>query len=124
VFQVHPEWFETLLTSSPFLAPAMQKGYSASYSLVDGVDENDDTNLLDTNAVIRPPPTSRLLRWSPWISHGVLMFITIVFFVLWVLAPSIDDVVLYCRWTDSVNAQDLTYSSQLQQTRQLNPSAL
>ncbi|KAG2143189.1 hypothetical protein BD769DRAFT_1772242 [Suillus cothurnatus] len=82
----------------------MQKGYSASYSLVDGVDENDDTNLLDTNAVIRPPPTSRLLRWSPWISHGVLMFITIVFFVLWVLAPSIDDVVLYSPANEAVES--------------------
>jgi hypothetical protein len=121
VFQVHPECLETLLTSSPFLAPAMRKEYPASYS---PVSDHDDTKLLDSNAETIPPPKSRLLRWSPWLSHGVLMSITMVFFVLWVRAPSIDDVVLYCRWTDSVNAQDLAYSSQLQQTRGLNPSAL
>jgi hypothetical protein len=81
----------------------MQKEYSATYSLVDEVDDRDDTtNLLDSNTVTRPPPPSRLLRWSSWISHGVLMTITIVFFVLWVRAPSIDDVVLYSPANEAV----------------------
>ncbi|KAG2032724.1 hypothetical protein BDR03DRAFT_969352 [Suillus americanus] len=80
------------------------KGYSASYSLVDGVDDRDDTNLLDSNTETRPPPKSRLLRWSPWLSHGVLMSITIVFFVLWVRAPSIDDVVLYSPANEAVES--------------------
>ncbi|KAG2038079.1 hypothetical protein BDR03DRAFT_1091496 [Suillus americanus] len=77
----------------------MEKEY---YPRVDGVDDRDDTNLLDRNTVTRPPPESRLLRWSPWLSHGVLMFITLVFFVLWVRAPSIDDVVLYSPANEAV----------------------
>jgi hypothetical protein len=101
----------------------MHKEYSASYFPVDGVDDRDGMNLLDSTKEKRTPPKS-LLRRSPWLSYGVLMSIMMVFFVLWARAPSIDDVVLYCRWTDSVNAQNLAYSLQLQQTRPLNPSAL
>jgi hypothetical protein len=74
----------------------MHREYSASYSLVDGVDDRDDTNLLGNTTEKKPPPKS-LLRRSPWLSHGVLMSIMMVFFVLWARAPSIDDVVLYCR---------------------------
>ncbi|KAG2031722.1 hypothetical protein BDR03DRAFT_91481 [Suillus americanus] len=85
----------------------MRKEYSASYSPVDGVDDHDDTNLLDYNTVLtRPPPKSRLLQvhWSPWLSHGVLMSITMVFFVLWVRAPSIDDVVLYSPANEAIES--------------------
>ncbi|KAG1813502.1 uncharacterized protein BJ212DRAFT_1365326, partial [Suillus subaureus] len=80
----------------------MRKEYSASYSLVDGVDDRDDTNLLDSSTVTRPPTKSHLLSWLPWLSHGVLMFMTMVFFVLWVRAPSIDDVVLYSPANEAI----------------------
>ncbi|KAG1787783.1 uncharacterized protein HD556DRAFT_940453 [Suillus plorans] len=81
----------------------MHKEYSASYS-VDGVDDHDDTNLLDSNTESRPLPRSRPLRWSPWLSHGVLMFITMMFFVLWARAPSIDDVVLYSPANEAIES--------------------
>lgn len=98
---MHPECLETLLTSSPFLVPAMPKKYSASYSLVD---DRDDAQLLDNNTETRPPPQSRLLRWSLWLSHGVLAFITMLFFVLWVWAPSIDDIVLYSPANEAIES--------------------
>jgi hypothetical protein len=83
----------------------MRKEYSASYSLVDGVEDRDDTNLLNSNTEASPPPKSRLLRWSPlWLSHGVLLSITMVFFVLWVRAPSIDDLVLYSPANEAVES--------------------
>ncbi|KAG2346600.1 hypothetical protein BDR05DRAFT_997555 [Suillus weaverae] len=78
----------------------MPKEYSASYS---PVDDRDDTNLLDSNTEARPPK-SRLLRWSPWLSHGVLMSITMVFFMLWVRAPSVDDVVLYSPANEAIES--------------------
>jgi hypothetical protein len=98
--------------------------YYSQYSPFDGVGgDSDDTKFLDGGIAISPPQKSRFLHLWPWLSHGVLMSITLVFFTLWARAPSIDDVVLFCRWITKLSAQDLTYQSQLQQTRQLNPSA-
>ncbi|KAG1787794.1 uncharacterized protein HD556DRAFT_1448474 [Suillus plorans] len=82
----------------------MSKEYSASYSPVDGVDYRDDTNLLDSNTESRPLPKSPLSRWSLWISHGVLMSITMLFFVLWARAPSIDDVVPYSPANEAIES--------------------
>ncbi|KIK38300.1 hypothetical protein CY34DRAFT_809476 [Suillus luteus UH-Slu-Lm8-n1] len=82
----------------------MPREYSASYSPVDGVDDRDDTKLLDSDTETRPPPLDRLLRRSPWLSHGVLMSITMVFFMLWVRAPSIDDVVLYSPANEAIES--------------------
>jgi hypothetical protein len=81
----------------------MHREYSASYSLVDGVDDRDDTNLLGNTTEKKPPPKS-LLRRSPWLSHGVLMSIMMVFFVLWARAPSIDDVVLYSPANEAIES--------------------
>jgi hypothetical protein len=54
----------------------------------------------------------------------MLMSMTLAFLALWARAPSMDDVVLFCRcMITRFSAQDVTYLSQLQQTRQLNPSA-
>ncbi|KAG1787772.1 uncharacterized protein HD556DRAFT_1407597 [Suillus plorans] len=79
----------------------MRKECSASYS---PVDDRDDTKLLDSNTETRPLSKFRLLNLSPWLSHGVLMFITMIFFVLWVRAPSIDDVVLYSPVNEAIES--------------------
>ncbi|KAG0697868.1 hypothetical protein DFH29DRAFT_1003354 [Suillus ampliporus] len=81
----------------------MSKEYS-TYSRVDEVDDRDDANLLDNGTETRPPPKFRFLRWSPWLSHGVLMSITMLFFTLWVRAPSIDDVVLYSPANEAIES--------------------
>ncbi|KAG1740989.1 hypothetical protein EDB19DRAFT_1908303 [Suillus lakei] len=71
----------------------MRKEYYSQYSPFDRVDD-DDTKLLDGGIATSPPPKSRSLHLWPWLSHGVLMSITLVFFTLWALAPLMDDVVL------------------------------
>lgn len=100
----------------------MNKEYYSQYSHLDGIDD-DNTKLLDSGITTSLPPKSRFLHLWPWLSHGVLMSITLWFFIQWARSPSMDDVVIYCTWMTRVGAQDLTYPSQLQQTRQLNPSA-
>jgi hypothetical protein len=100
----------------------MREEYYSQYSPFDVVND-DSAKLLNSGIATSPPPRSRFLHLWPWLSYGVLMSITLVFFTLWVQAPSIDDIVIFCRWITILSAQDLTYLSQLQQTRQLNPSA-
>ncbi|KAG1729100.1 uncharacterized protein EDB91DRAFT_839379 [Suillus paluster] len=75
----------------------MRKEY---YSPVDG----DDVNLLDSGTETRPPPKSRFFHWSPLLSHGVLMSITMLFFTLWARAPSIDDVVVYSPANEAIES--------------------
>jgi len=95
----------------------MPKEYHSQYYPADGVDD-EDAKLLDSGTETRPPKFRFLQgRLRPWLSYGVLMSITMLFFTLWARGPSIDAMVLYCRWTDGVNAQDVTYPSQLLQTR-------
>jgi len=105
-------WFalDPLTTDSDFcfLSRLMRKEYCSRYSPFDRVDD-DDTKLLDGGKATSSPPKFRFLHLWPWLSHSVLMSITLVFFTLWALAPLIDDVVLYCRWITRVNTQDLTY---------------
>ncbi|KAG1805895.1 hypothetical protein EV424DRAFT_1647224 [Suillus variegatus] len=79
----------------------MRKEYSALYS---PVDDRDDTNLLDSNTETRPLSKFGLLNLSPWLSHGVLMSITMMFLVLWARAPSIDDVVLYSPANEAIES--------------------
>ncbi|KAG2051345.1 hypothetical protein BDR06DRAFT_1022753 [Suillus hirtellus] len=101
---MHPKCLKAVQTSDPCLAPAMRKESSASYFPVDGVNDHDDTNLLDSDTKSRPLPKSRLVRWLPWLSHGLLMFITMIFFVLWARAPSIDDVFLYSPANEAIES--------------------
>ncbi|KAG1883787.1 hypothetical protein F4604DRAFT_1920293 [Suillus subluteus] len=82
----------------------MRKEYYSQYSPVDVVDD-DDTKLLDGGiAATSPPPRSRFAHLWPWLSHGVLMSITLVFFTLWAQAPSIDDVVLFSPANEAVES--------------------
>ncbi|KAG2148152.1 uncharacterized protein EDB93DRAFT_1250210 [Suillus bovinus] len=79
----------------------MHKEYPASYS---PVDDRDDTKLLGSNTETRPLLKPRLIRSSQWISHGVLMSITMIFFILWIRAPSIDDVVMYSPANEAIES--------------------
>lgn len=79
----------------------MGKEYSAQYSPVDEAD-NEDAKLLYRGTAIKPLSKSRFLHVSLWLIHGVLIFITLLFFTLWVRAPLKDDILLYCRWTDGM----------------------
>ncbi|KAG1852834.1 hypothetical protein DFJ58DRAFT_745990 [Suillus subalutaceus] len=82
----------------------MRKEYYSQYSPVDVVDD-DDTKLLDSGiAATSPPPRSRFPHLWPWLSHGVLISITLVFFTLWAQAPSIDDVVLFSPANEAVES--------------------
>lgn len=113
----------------------MHEEYSSQYSESPFDEDNDDaTKLLGCgitsppqllgSGITSPPLKHRFLHLWPWLSHSVLMSITLVFFVLWARAPSMDNVVLFCRWIITrFSAQDLTYPSQLQHLRLLNPSA-
>jgi hypothetical protein len=90
----------------------MHEEYCSQYSEspFDGVND-DGTKLLGSGIASPSPPLKpRFLHLWPWLSHGVLMTITLVFSVLWARAPSVDDVVLFCRWilVTRLSAQDLT----------------
>ncbi|KAG2744072.1 hypothetical protein P692DRAFT_20744630 [Suillus brevipes Sb2] len=75
--------------------------YHSRCSPFDGVDDDlDDTKFLG----ISPPSKSRFLHLWPWLSHGVLVSITLVFFTLWARAPSIDDVVLFSPANEAVES--------------------
>ncbi|KAG1895141.1 uncharacterized protein F5891DRAFT_696520 [Suillus fuscotomentosus] len=63
-----------------------------------------ELQLAHVNTETRPLSKFRLLNLSPWLTHGVLMFITMMFFVLWVRAPSIDDVVLYSPVNEAIES--------------------
>jgi hypothetical protein len=80
----------------------MRKDYYSRNYPVHGVDE-DYVKLLDGGTETTLSPESRFLRYWPWLSHGVLISITMLFFTLWARAPSMNEAVLYCRWTDNVN---------------------
>ncbi|KAG2068285.1 hypothetical protein BDR04DRAFT_1079564 [Suillus decipiens] len=71
----------------------MRKEYYSQYSPIDGVND-DNVKLLDSTET-RHPSKYRFLHLWPWLSHGVLISMTMVFFILWAREPSIDDVVLY-----------------------------
>ncbi|KAG2038067.1 hypothetical protein BDR03DRAFT_326585 [Suillus americanus] len=82
----------------------MREEYYSQYSSFDVVDD-DDTKLLDSGiAATSHPPRSRFPHLWPWLSHAVLMSITVVFFTLWVQAPSIDDVVLFSPVNEAVES--------------------
>ncbi|KAG2365829.1 hypothetical protein BDR07DRAFT_1397833 [Suillus spraguei] len=69
----------------------MRKDYYSQYSPLDVVGD-DGIKLPDSGIVTSPSPRSRFLHLWPWLSHGGLMSITLVFFTLWAQAPSMDDV--------------------------------
>lgn len=78
--------------------------YYSHYSPFDEVDDDSiNTKLLDSGTAITLPK-SRFLHLWPWLSHGVLMSITLVFFTLWAQAPSIDDVVLFSPANEAVES--------------------
>ncbi|KAG0697875.1 hypothetical protein DFH29DRAFT_1003365 [Suillus ampliporus] len=81
----------------------MRKEYYSQYSPVDGV-YDDDAKLLGSGIATTSPPKSRSLHWWPWLSHGVLMFIMMLFFTLWARAPLIDDMVLYSPATEAIES--------------------
>ncbi|KAG1741002.1 hypothetical protein EDB19DRAFT_1707297 [Suillus lakei] len=81
----------------------MNKKYYSQYSPFDRVDD-DDIKLLDGGIATSPPPKSRFLHLWPWLSHGVLMSLTLVFFTLWALAPLMDDVVLYSPANEAIES--------------------
>ncbi|KAG1730986.1 uncharacterized protein EDB91DRAFT_1349505 [Suillus paluster] len=78
----------------------MSKEYSTSFYRDE---DRDNANLLGGTKT-RPPSKSRFVRWLPWLSRGVLMFTTILFFTLWVRAPSIDDVVVYSPANEAIES--------------------
>ncbi|KAG2148190.1 uncharacterized protein EDB93DRAFT_1250257 [Suillus bovinus] len=82
----------------------MRKEYYSQYSPLDEVDDNGTTKLLDSDIVTSLPPQSRFLDLWPWLSHGVLMSMILVFFTLWARAPSIDDVVLFSPANEAVES--------------------
>ncbi|KAG1728437.1 hypothetical protein EDB19DRAFT_1913783 [Suillus lakei] len=81
----------------------MRKEYYSQYSPFDRVDD-DDTKLLDGGIPTSPPPKSRFLHLWPWLSYGMLMSITLVFFTLWALAPLVDDVVPYSPANEAIES--------------------
>ncbi|KAG1740975.1 hypothetical protein EDB19DRAFT_1707136 [Suillus lakei] len=81
----------------------MNKKYCSHYSPFNRVDD-DDTKLLDGGKATSSPPKFRFLHLWPWLSHSVLMSITLVFFTLWALAPLIDDVVLYSPANEAIES--------------------
>lgn len=85
----------------------MGKEYSAQYSLVDGADD-EDAKLLHSGAETRPHSKSRFLHVSLWLIHGVLIFITLLFFMLWAWAPSSrDDIFLYSPANEAIESKGI-----------------
>ncbi|KAG2068292.1 hypothetical protein BDR04DRAFT_1158121 [Suillus decipiens] len=81
----------------------MSKEYYSQYSPLDVVDD-DGTKLLDSGIAISPSAKYRFLYLWPWLSHGALMSMTLVFFILWAQAPSMDDVVLFSPANEAVES--------------------
>lgn len=81
----------------------MREEYYSQYSPFDVVND-DSTKLLNSGIATSPPPRSRFLHLWPWLSYGVLMSITLVFFTLWVQAPSIDDIVIFSPANEAVES--------------------
>ncbi|KAG1852832.1 hypothetical protein DFJ58DRAFT_399077 [Suillus subalutaceus] len=82
----------------------MRKEYDSQHSPFDVVDDDGTRLLSDGGIATSPPPRSRFLHLWPWLSHGVLMSITLVFFTLCAQAPSIDDVVLFSPANEAVKS--------------------
>ncbi|KAH7919152.1 hypothetical protein BV22DRAFT_1041177 [Leucogyrophana mollusca] len=79
---------------------------SPQYSPIGGVDD-DEAKLLHDGAEgfpAAPRPNSRFLRLLPWLSHGVLICASMVFFTLWMLAPSPDALVLYSPANEAIES--------------------
>ncbi|KAG2134403.1 uncharacterized protein EDB93DRAFT_1254523 [Suillus bovinus] len=79
------------------------KKYFPQYSLVDGADD-EVAKLLHRSKETRPHPKSRFLHVSLWLIHGVLIFITLLFFTLWAWAPSKDDILLYSPANEAIES--------------------
>ncbi|KAJ8593953.1 hypothetical protein M405DRAFT_761243 [Rhizopogon salebrosus TDB-379] len=79
----------------------MRKDYYSRNYPVHGVDE-DYVKLLDGGTETTLSPESRLLRYWPWLSHGVLISITMLFFTLWARAPSMNEAVLYSPANEAI----------------------
>ncbi|KAG1820567.1 uncharacterized protein BJ212DRAFT_1038226 [Suillus subaureus] len=84
----------------------MGKGYSAQYSPVNGADDEDE-KLLHRDAEARPHSKSRLLHVSLWLIHGILIFITLLFFTLWARALSKDDILLYSPANEAIESKGI-----------------
>jgi len=81
----------------------MNEEYYSQYSHLDGIDD-DNTKLLGSGITISLPPKSRFLHLWPWLSHGVLMSITLWFFIQWARSPSMDDVVIYSPANEAIES--------------------
>ncbi|KAG2038070.1 hypothetical protein BDR03DRAFT_955681 [Suillus americanus] len=82
----------------------MRKEYHSQHSPSEVVDDDGTRLLSDGGIATSPPPRSRFLHLWPWLSHGVLMSITVVFFTLCARAPSIDDIVLFSPANEAVES--------------------
>ncbi|KAG2127964.1 hypothetical protein DEU56DRAFT_524091 [Suillus clintonianus] len=82
----------------------MDKEYYSRYSPVDGANDDDDGAKLLDSTETRLPSTSRFLHLWPWLSYSVLMSTTMLFFMLWVQAPSIDDLVPYSPANEAIES--------------------
>ncbi|KAG1891070.1 hypothetical protein F4604DRAFT_1704100 [Suillus subluteus] len=84
----------------------MSKEYSAQYSPVDEVDD-EDAKLLHRGTDTRPHSKSRLLHVSLWLIHGVLISVTLLFFTLWARAPSKDAILLYSPANEAIESKGI-----------------
>ncbi|KAG1863651.1 hypothetical protein F4604DRAFT_1037456 [Suillus subluteus] len=85
----------------------MRKEYSAQYFPVNGADDGDE-KLLHRGTETRPHSKSRFLRLRVsrlWLIHGVLIFVTLLFFTLWARAPSRDDILLYSPANEAIESK-------------------
>ncbi|KAG2751562.1 hypothetical protein P692DRAFT_20830824 [Suillus brevipes Sb2] len=82
----------------------MHEEYSSQYSDSPFDGDNDDGTKLLGSGIATPPLKHRFLHLWPWLSHSVLISITLVFFVLWARAPSMDDVVLFSPALEAVES--------------------
>ena len=77
--------------------PRAMVEHSSQYSPVDAV---DDEELFGAEPPSRPK--SRILRLGLWLSHGMLMCTSMLFFTLWMSTPSThlsEDIAVYCKRT-------------------------
>ncbi|KAG2032710.1 hypothetical protein BDR03DRAFT_1094767 [Suillus americanus] len=84
----------------------MGKEYSAQYYPVNGADDEDE-QLLYRDTETRPHSNSRFLHISLWLIHGVLISVTLLFFMLWAREPSKDDILLYSPANEAIESKGI-----------------
>ncbi|KAG2757657.1 hypothetical protein P692DRAFT_20824490 [Suillus brevipes Sb2] len=81
----------------------MRKEHYSQYSPFDEIND-DGTKLLGSGITTSLPLKSRFLHLWPWLSHGMLMSMTLAFLALWARAPSMDDVVLFSPANEAIES--------------------